>query len=236
MPIAIRKNMKKSFTLLEIIFVIIVIGILAAVIFPRLQTNRVHDAANQILSHIRYTQHLALMDDKTNPLKSDWYKSLWQIRFFSRNSASADGSTAKWAYAVFSDKDYGSGYNGNLNATTGEVARDPETKKLLSGGYSISYNDPRTYKPAAIGETYNIVDVKFTSSCSYYRSKRIVFDNLGRPLKGSPENYDKIYHKSKIIQNTCFITFCFDNDTCDTNFTIAIEPESGYSYISSINP
>ncbi len=236
MPIAIRIGMRKSFTLIEVVLVIVVIGILAAVIVPRLRSSRVEDAANQILSHIRYTQHLALMDDKIDPSKKDWYKELWQIRFFKKASASADGSTPKWAYAVFSDRDSGSGYDGNPNATTGEVALEPETKKLLSGGFTISYNDSRTYKPAAIGETYNIVDVKFSSSCSFHQSKRVIFDYLGRPLRGNPQNYTQPYEKDKIVQSICYITFCFDSNSCDKNFTIAIEPESGFSYISSLNP
>ena len=227
---------KKAFTILELVIVIVVVGILAAVLIPRFKKNDVNHAANQILSHIRYTQHLAMVDDKYDPKKSDWYKGLWQIRFFKKDSASRDGSSAKWAYAVFSDKDSGSGYDGNPNATTGEVALDPLTGKLISGGFTIDYNDPRTLKAAAIEEEYNIVDVRFSSNCSYYRSKRIVFDNLGRPLKGNPKNYTKNYEANKIIQNRCLITFCFYDSSCTKNFQVAIEPETGFSYISSINP
>ncbi len=228
--------MKRAFTIFELIIVIVVIGILAAVLMPRFTKNDVNHAANQILSHIRYTQHLAMIDDKYDPTKGDWYKGLWQIRFFKKSNASRDGSSAKWAYAVFSDKDIGSGYDGNPNATTGEVAIDPLTGKLISGGFTIHYNDSRTFKPAAIEEEYNIVDVRFDRNCSYYGSKRIVFDSVGRPLRGNPKNYTKNYEANKIIQNLCTITFCFYNNSCVKNFKIAIEPETGFSYIYSITP
>ena len=227
--------MKKSFTILEVVLVIVVIGILAVVIIPKFTRNDLTISANQILTHIRYTQHLAMIDDKYDPSKEDWYKELWQIRFFKKDTASSDGSS-KWGYAVFSDKDNGSGYDGNPNATTGEVAKEPLTGKLLSGGFTITYNDPRTYKPAAIEEEYDIVDVRFSDSCQYSNSKRIVFDNLGRPLKGNPLNYTKSYESNKIIRNLCLITFCFHNDSCAKNFKIAIEPETGFSYIYSITP
>ncbi|WP_084275560.1 hypothetical protein [Nitratiruptor tergarcus] len=224
-----------SFTLIEVIFVIIVIGILAAMVLPRFQKNDVVDAAHQILSHIRYTQHLAIIDDKFNPTKSDWYKELWQIRFFKKKKASSDGSTAKWGYAIFSDKNSGSGYDGNPNATTGEVAKDPLTGKLISGGFTINYTDKRTLKQAAIEETYKIVDVRFSPSCSYRGSKRIVFDNQGRPLIGDPQSYISAYTQSKILQQQCEITFCFYDNSCKANFKIAIEPETGFSYISSMS-
>ena len=61
------KNYKKAFTLLEIVFVIVVIGILATVILQRRQDNSLREAALQLISDIRYTQHLALTDDKYNP-------------------------------------------------------------------------------------------------------------------------------------------------------------------------
>ena len=56
--------MKKAFTMLELVFVIVVAGIIAAVVIPNTKTNPAQEAAIQLLSHIRYTQHLAMVDDK----------------------------------------------------------------------------------------------------------------------------------------------------------------------------
>ena len=73
--------MRKAFTLLELVFVIVVIGILAAMIIPSTRTNPVAEAAIQLQSHIRYAQHLAMVDDKFDTANSNWYKNLWQIAF-----------------------------------------------------------------------------------------------------------------------------------------------------------
>lgn len=72
--------MKKAFTMLELVFVLVVIGILAAVIIPRTRTNPVQESAINLLSMVRYTQHLALVDDKYDK-STTWYKNRWQIRF-----------------------------------------------------------------------------------------------------------------------------------------------------------
>ena len=66
--------MLNAFTLIELVFVIVVVGVLAAAIIPRIQTNPVKEAAIQLLSHIRYTQHLAMVDDKYNSNDSAWFK------------------------------------------------------------------------------------------------------------------------------------------------------------------
>lgn len=76
--------MKKAFTMLELVFVIVVAGILAAVIIPSTRTNPAQEAAVQLLSDIRYTQHLAMIDDKygQNTVGAvDWFLKRWQIRF-----------------------------------------------------------------------------------------------------------------------------------------------------------
>jgi len=72
--------MKKAFTMLELIMVIVIIGILAAVIIPRTGSNKTAEAAVKLISDIRYTQHLAMIDDKYGQ-NNNWYRDLWQIRF-----------------------------------------------------------------------------------------------------------------------------------------------------------
>ena len=73
--------MKKAFTMLELVFVIVVIGILAAAIIPSTRTNPAQEAAIQLLSDIRYTQHLAMIDDKYDATNANWFQNRWQIRF-----------------------------------------------------------------------------------------------------------------------------------------------------------
>ena len=56
--------MKKAFTMLELVVVIVVIGIIAVAALPRINDDHIAEAADQVMSHIRYTQHLAMQDSK----------------------------------------------------------------------------------------------------------------------------------------------------------------------------
>ena len=86
--------MKKAFTMIELVFVIVVIGILAAVIIPNTRTNRLYEAATQLVSHIRYTQHLGMVDDKFDSGNANWHRNRWQIRFTGNQySIATNGNT-----------------------------------------------------------------------------------------------------------------------------------------------
>ena len=222
---------KKAFTFLEAVIVIILMAILSAVFIPKYDKNNLRQAANQILSHIRYARHLALVDEKFDPYDQYWYRKRWQIRFFKSSRASRDG-TSKWAYAVFSDKPSPS-YNGYPEISNQEVAKDPLDQTYITGGYSsdpisYNYNSEFVNKKAAIEETYGIVNVVFSSSCSYYNSKSIIFDYLGRPLRGRSSSYNAPYERQRMITSVCKITF-FDSN--NNSIKICIEPETGHSYI-----
>ena len=73
--------MKRAFTLIEMVFTVVIIGILSAIILPRVSATKVPEATTQLKSHIRYTQHLAMADDKYSASSSTWFKNGWQIRF-----------------------------------------------------------------------------------------------------------------------------------------------------------
>jgi type II secretory pathway pseudopilin PulG len=65
--------------MLELIIVIVVAGILAAVMIPRLERDNLREAANQLVRHIQYTQHLAMVDDVYNAGDTNWYQNRWTI-------------------------------------------------------------------------------------------------------------------------------------------------------------
>jgi len=213
--------MKNAFTMIELVFVIVIVGILSVMIVPNFQGNNLRQAADQVVSHIRYVQHLAMMDDKFDSTDSHWYRHRWQIVF------NSDGHTYnKHAYTIFHDDNE----NGNPNLTTNEVAINPmNDSQYLTGGYSnIIYSDGiGATKSMNLGMEYGITDVVLSSTCKFAGSSRISFDRLGRPLKGSPKSFSAIYQTNRLITNKCNITL---TDGID-NIVIQIEPETGYVHI-----
>lgn len=69
--------------MLELIIVIVVAGILAAVMIPRLERDNLREAAEQVVRHIQYTQHLAMVDDVYNDANPNWYQNRWSINLCS---------------------------------------------------------------------------------------------------------------------------------------------------------
>jgi len=104
-----------AFTLLELVFVIIVIGILAVVAMPNFKGNPLQTAAEQVATHIRYTQHLAMVDDKFDPANGTWFQGKWAI------------DLCQPAYTI-------STLNGTMTAT------DPLTKTDINGTAVEDFN------------------------------------------------------------------------------------------------
>ncbi len=234
--------MRRGFTLIEIIFVIIIVGILSSILVPRFTRPTLIEAANQVVSHIQYTQHLAMIDNKFDPKDSNWYKDRWQIQFGHTN-----GSDDQWAYTIFSDHD------GNSTGVAGisEIARNILNPQLqyMTGGYTdgvLPYKvsgsiNPRITKNMNIGHKYNISPIKlgpslnrgisFSGGCNNV-STRISFDHIGRPLFGTLASLTTQYTissgTSKLLQSPCDIRLL---NSDNNSITIRIEPETGYTHI-----
>ncbi|WP_456449057.1 pilus assembly FimT family protein [Hydrogenimonas sp.] len=208
--------MKKAFTLLELIAVIVIVAILSLVLIPRFGDSKLREAADQIIAHIRYTQHLAMMDDRYNPEDPTWYYERWRINF--RDCAGA--STDKY-YVVYRDLNHG-----GASAAPGrdESAVNPHDKKFLYNSGSCEKNMIDSSE-VLIGLKYGITDVGFHGGCTRHY---LAFDKLGRPYGGT-------YGTNSVdglLMADCNITF----DGRDGNFTVTVKKETGYVYLSDINP
>jgi len=69
--------------MIELVIVIVIAGILAAVMMPRLERDSLREAANQVVRHIQYTQHLAMVDDVYDASNTSWRKNRWAINLCS---------------------------------------------------------------------------------------------------------------------------------------------------------
>jgi prepilin-type N-terminal cleavage/methylation domain-containing protein len=246
--------MKKSFSLIELLIVIIVVGILYSTIKFKLSNTSLIQAANQVVSYINYTKHLALKDNKMQyyPLNNSviemnrskyWFKQWWQIRF------SYNGNN-EYFYEIFSDIPYISStgsdtynFDGTGRKPSGDTnwaktyALNPLNHKYLTGSCSDSSSDYPNCNEADeklnLTKTYGIVKIKYTNFGS---SKKLLFDNYGNVYLREGDDGDagdiNPYDKDKRIplMKTAKITLCKD-DNCDKNISICISPKIGNAYL-----
>lgn len=210
-----------AFTMMELVFVIVVLGILAALALPRMERDLRQEAGDNILSAIRYTQHLAINDDKHSLTSPNWQRALWQIRFTTNNR-----------YSIWSDIDMA----GDIDIVNPiEPAVDPLTGKNLHSPDAIQ--DANESPDIFLGLKYGINNIAITGCANPNGSVQsaalsIAFDNFGRPFRGiSPSgagagatnNYDRY-----VISN-CTLTF--QSPSFSTDLVIQVNRETGYAFI-----
>jgi type II secretory pathway pseudopilin PulG len=199
-----------AFTMLELVFVIIVIGILAVLAMPSFNRHPLQEAAEQVAGHIRYTQHLAMVDDIFDDKNNTWYISKWQIRFYET------GTPDDYYYTIFTDKDQNQGADYGAGKT--EIAIDPLTKLK----FHIADSNKNMDLTNKFG-IQSVVSTCLTSDGTHVTSNKGVFafDNLGRPYNGvsnatSPYQY--------MMTSDCNVTLTH----LDGNATITVHPITGY--------
>ena len=206
--------------MLELVFAIVVIGILASLAMPRIERDIRQEAADNILSAIRYTQQLALVDNKTNPALSDWQKAFWNIRFEQYDNNS------KWFYVVSTNN------NRDANVDNDEVAIDPSNGKFINNTDSATLmkDSMATDSPNVfLTEKYGVKSVDFTN-CVDDAVRHIAFDHLGRTHKGMYSGATTNDYGT-YLNDECRIKFTFAEDSDIDDLEISIQPETGYAQV-----
>ncbi len=202
--------MKRGFTLIELVFVIIIIGVLSAILAPRFDRPSITEATHQLVSHIRYTQHLAMMDDKFSPATRFWHRERWHIQFNNLDTT---------IYTVASNRDRA----GAL--IPADIARDPSDQAVfLTADTNIEgIDNTNDKKELNLREKYGVKSLVLSESCA--GNSIISFDYLGRPMTGNLLE-DASSYTNKLMQDRCVIVLW-----TDVKVQIAIEPETGYVHI-----
>lgn len=223
--------MKKAFSLLELVLVMVILGIMISFTGLNLKQDKLSEGARSILNDILYTKNLALMQssfrvDELSHAKREWYKSRWQLYFI--NSAASD---YEQTYTIFLDKN-GDG-NANLGKTNVNLDREIAVDilsplKLMSSGQSgvIHKNDEKASARFNIEKRFGIERVEFKGACS--GATRVIFDEFGRlysPLRSAKSVFDKSLAKGS---SACILRL---NSKSKKQICIVIDALSGYAYI-----
>jgi len=206
-------NTQSAFTMIELIFVIVVLGILASLAMPRLERDTRQQAADNILSAIRYTQHLALNDNKTNPNSDTWQMTLWKIQFVEYSD--------NYRYRIGSDANEGGAIDKN------ESAIDPLNGKYMYNNSLAQQSDESSN--VFLSDQYGITDIDISGGCGIASgvssALQIAFDNFGRPFRGisvATNDY------GRYVNQDCNITFTAADAFPSDPIIVTIEKETGY--------
>jgi len=208
---------RAAFTMLELVMVIVVLGILAALAMPRLDRDLKQEAADSILSNIRYTQHLALTDNKHKFNRADWQKALWQIRFSNFGS--------QWQYTIGTNVNH---ISGGTNLNQNESPLDPFNGKYIHTDNATMEEDES--ENIFLTHKYGIDSIVFNgcTGASNSAAQHIAFDNLGRLHRGVTQGAQNDY-RTYVNNGDCTITF--SSPAFDSDFIIEIKRETGYASI-----
>ena len=199
--------------MIELVMVIVVLGILAALAIPRMDRDLEQEAKDNILSAIRYTQHLALSDNRHKFNDPKWQRRFWKIMF-------AQCSDGKYFYRIGNDDDMDS----TSTFEKSEAAIDPANGKPIYMANNANCDDSTVSENIFIGKKYGVTVNNGTGGCT---GKHIGFDHFGRPHVGFSGSTKPNY--SSYISSTCTLNFTMSDGT--TTFSINIEPETGFAYV-----
>jgi hypothetical protein len=229
---------KKAFTTIELIFVIVLIGIMSGVASTYFKDDKLAMAAYQTLDHIRYTQHLAIGDHKFDPKdrayantsfsgnNGKYYRSWWQIRFVMQ----MNGAPQIVGYSVYSDRDR----KGNIDRTTHqEAAVNP-----FDGLYLNTFVATNSSPDVNLLSRYSIANIAFSQNCQAVGFTTvqgdvgaIIFDEKGRPYFGIANNVQNNPYQYRLTAN-CDITLTHQDGR---QAVIRIYPETGYAEITKLD-
>ena len=203
---------KKSFSFIELIFVLVIISIIATQFIPKNLNSNLELAANKIIMHLKHTKYQAMVDNKFNHKDNFWFRERWTMKF--QNCSSKVGGLY---YVVYSDKNHG----GHINKS--ETLKDPLSQKWLYSNYDCdaSFNES---KDILLTKEYGVTKVDVSCNATSTIGQ-ISFGYDGKAYSKLGTKLTDTYKYE--LKEKCAITLY---DKSDDNVTIVIEPKTAYIY------
>ncbi|KIM07197.1 MAG: hypothetical protein KU38_10710 [Sulfurovum sp. FS08-3] len=214
-------KLRYAFSMIELVFVIVVMGILASLAIPRMDRDLRQEAMDSIMSDIMLAQRMAVSDFRHDAADPKWQKTYWKWRI-------TECSNDTIFYIVTSNKD------DRTNADRNESAIDPYNQKYLyaqTTGYCSTGNaHPDDSDRVLITKKFGIKSIDRKGGCS--SAQHIAFDEFGRPHNGI-DSYTKP-NFAYLMKEDCELTFNFENGLIEDSspFTITVEAITGRTFVS----
>ena len=198
--------MKKALSLLEIIFVIVLIAIISSAIVPENKISKLNLAADKIILYLNYTRYIAHIDNKFDINDDEWEKKRWTLKF-QRCSSTIGGMY----YVVYSDTS-----GGTSHFKKSECLKDPLTNKYLYSGSDCQASKDES-KYILLTKEFGVTNVDI--SCNSTSSLgQISFGYDGKV-------YSKLGNSPIEITDQCQIKLY---DKQNNFITIVVEPKTGF--------
>ena len=197
--------MKKTFLILELVFVIVILGILYTVFTPKLPNYKLDEVTNRVLIYLNYVRYKALIDDKFETEVSEWFKGRWTMKFM-RCREDQGGGIYFTIYSETND-------TGQINQN--ESLKDPLTNKYIFTSNYCKKNLENS--PFVILKDYNIEDVQVSCNTT---------DSLGQISFGADGKvYTQLSSANLELKKPCTIRFISKTKEFKD---IVIYPKTGY--------
>ncbi len=200
---------KKAFSMLELVFVIVVAGILAIALIPNYDRDYAGEAIYKVAEHLRLAQHNAMTQDFTTPAVNT-NELLWRVGFINGSNGAC--------YSVFTDT------NGGGNADANEAAVDPMSGLLLRGTPGTCSQNNANSSEVLLWREYSIRRVTLGGGCNP-AIRNIAFDNIGRPGQIIGNNFT-------LLAADCTVTVA---DAAGNSAMLNVVQETGYVDVVRIN-
>lgn len=200
---------RSSFSLIELIFTIILISIVTTFTFTKNQITKLDTATEKLFLYLNYTRYIAHLDNKFDPIDNLWKMKLWTLKF-QRCSSTVGGLY----YVIYSDES-----QGTAHYKKSECLKEPlNNQYIYSTSSCTNYYDQSKY--TLLTKEFGIE--KVTVSCNTTSSiGQISFGYDGKIYSQLSSDINNILE----ITTPCDITLYNDNNDSQT---IRVHPKTGF--------